>query len=65
MAVAAQAAPVRVVYVPLKKKRTVGAKRNIGVEKATADIVLMMDDDDHYPETSFRRRVAWLTAHPW
>jgi hypothetical protein len=65
MAVAAQAAPVRVVYVPLKKKRTVGAKRNLGVEKATADIVLMMDDDDHYPETSFRRRVAWLTAHPW
>ena len=65
MAVAAQAAPVKVVYVPLKKKRTVGAKRNVGVEKATADIVLMMDDDDHYPETSFRRRVAWLTAHPW
>ena len=25
----------------------------------------MMDDDDHYPETSFRRRVAWLTKHPW
>jgi len=23
-----------------------------------------MDDDDHYPETSFRRRVAWLTRHP-
>jgi hypothetical protein len=65
MAVAAQAEPVRVIYVPLKKKRTVGAKRNLGVQKATADIVLMMDDDDHYPETSFRRRVAWLTAHPW
>lgn len=65
MAVATQAAPVKVVYVPLKKKRTVGAKRNVGVEKATAEIVLMMDDDDHYPETSFRRRVAWLTAHPW
>jgi hypothetical protein len=65
MAVAAQAAPVDVVYIPLKKKRTVGAKRNLGVQKATADIVLMMDDDDHYPETSFRRRVAWLTAHPW
>jgi hypothetical protein len=25
----------------------------------------MMDDDDHYPETSFRRRVAWLTLHSW
>lgn len=25
---------------------------------------MFMDDDDHYPETSFRRRVAWLTKHP-
>jgi len=24
-----------------------------------------MDDDDHYPVTSFRRRVAWLLKHPW
>lgn len=65
MAVAEAAAPVKVVYIPLKKKMAIGAKRNMGVEKATADIVLMMDDDDHYPETSFRRRVAWLTRHPW
>jgi hypothetical protein len=65
VAVAAQAAPLRIVYVPLKKKTSVAAKRNMGVQKATADIVLMMDDDDHYPETSFRRRVAWLTKHPW
>ncbi len=65
MAVAERAAPVRVVYVPLRKKTTIGRKRNIGCEKATADIVLMMDDDDHYPETSFRRRVAWLTKGPW
>lgn len=59
------AAPIKGVYVPLRKKTTVAAKRNLGCEKATADIILMMDDDDHYPETSFRRRVAWLTAHPW
>lgn len=65
MAVAAAAAPVRVEYIPLKKKTAVGQKRNLGVARATADIVLMMDDDDHYPETSFRRRVAWLTMHPW
>lgn len=65
MAVASAAAPVRVEYIPLKKKTAVGEKRNIGVAKATADIVLMMDDDDHYPETSFRRRVAWLVRHPW
>jgi hypothetical protein len=65
VAVAESAAPVRVVYVPLKKKVPVSLKRNLAVEKATSDIVLMMDDDDHYPETSFRRRVAWLTKHPW
>lgn len=65
VAVAESAAPVRVVYVPLKKKLPVSEKRNMAVSKATAQIVLMMDDDDHYPETSFRRRVAWLTRHPW
>jgi len=65
VAVAESAAPVRVVYVPLKSKLPVSEKRNMAVGKATADIVLMMDDDDHYPETSFRRRVAWLTKHPW
>ena len=65
VAVANAAAPLRVEYIPLKKKTPVSEKRNIGVAAATADIVLMMDDDDHYPTTSFRRRVAWLTKHPW
>ena len=65
MAVAAQSAPVRIEYIPLKRKTTVAQKRNIGIERASANIILMMDDDDHYPQTSFRRRVAWLTAHPW
>ena len=50
-------------YVPLLKRTPVSQKRNIGVEKSSYDIVLFMDDDDHYPETSFRRRVAWLTKH--
>jgi hypothetical protein len=65
MAVAKSAAPVRVVYVPLRKKLPVSEKRNMAISTASEDIVLMMDDDDHYPETSFRRRVAWLTKHPW
>lgn len=65
VAVAESAAPVVVKYVPLAKKKSVAEKRNLGVAKASADIVLMMDDDDHYPETSFRRRVGWLTGHPW
>jgi glycosyltransferase involved in cell wall biosynthesis len=50
----------RVTYVPLAKKTPVGEKRNIGCARATNDIILFMDDDDHYPTTSFRRRVAWL-----
>jgi len=62
----AKRAPVaQVVYAPLPKKHSIGYKRNLGVERATHNVILFMDDDDHYPETSFRRRVAWLTKHPW
>lgn len=57
--------PLKIIYVPLAKKTAVSQKRNIGISKASSEIILMMDDDDHYPETSFRRRVAWLTKHPW
>jgi len=64
-AVAEKSDAIKIVYVPLPKKTSVATKRNIGTKRATADIILMMDDDDHYPETSFRRRVAWLTKHPW
>jgi glycosyltransferase involved in cell wall biosynthesis len=63
--VAAASDPLKMVYVELGKKTPISEKRNIGVSKATNSIILMMDDDDHYPETSFRRRVAWLTLHPW
>ena len=59
-----QAAPLQLVYVPLGKKTPIGEKRNKGIERAKNDIILFMDDDDHYPETSLRRRVAWLTKHP-
>jgi hypothetical protein len=51
---------VKMKYVPIQGRMTIGEKRNIGVKQATADIILFMDDDDHYPPTSFRRRVAWL-----
>ena len=54
-------APGIVTYVPLTRTRSIGYKRNLGVERASHDIILMMDDDDHYPSTSFRRRVAYLT----
>jgi hypothetical protein len=53
--------PGTIVYIPLTKKTALGVKRNLAIERAKNDILLMMDDDDHYPETSFRRRVAYLT----
>jgi hypothetical protein len=59
------AAPMSVSYIPLETKTDIGEKRNIGVHRAQHDIILMMDDDDHYPRTSFRRRVSWLLRHPW
>lgn len=48
-------------YIPLTGRRTVGEKRNIGCKAAKHDIIVFMDDDDHYPPTSLRRRVSWLT----
>ena len=60
-----KAAPLTVVYVPFERKLPISEKRNVGVNRSKNEIVLFMDDDDHYPETSFRRRVAWLTKHPW
>lgn len=60
-----KSAPLTVVYVPYERKLPISEKRNIGVKRSKNEIILFMDDDDHYPETSFRRRVAWLTKHPW
>jgi len=53
---------ISVKYIPLEGHLSIGTKRNIGVTHATHQIILFMDDDDHYPITSFRRRVAWLQA---
>jgi hypothetical protein len=52
---------LKIKYIPLEGRRSIGEKRNVGIGEATHDILLFMDDDDHYPPTSFRRRVAWLT----
>jgi hypothetical protein len=58
--------PMNVSYIPLDKKNVpIGAMRNRAITKAQHDIILFMDDDDHYPPTSFSRRVAWLMKHPW
>lgn len=41
---------------------TVGAKRNMAVRAASADVEIFvsMDDDDQYPSDSVARRVLWL-----
>jgi hypothetical protein len=55
---------IEITYVPVKNKRSIGYKRNKAVEAAKHDICVNMDDDDVYPETSFRRRVSWLLKFP-
>ena len=55
---------IDVTYVPMTTKRSIGYKRNKAVKAAKHAICVNMDDDDVYPETSFRRRVAWLLGHP-
>lgn len=51
---------LRIRYLPVEGRRSIGEKRNIGVAAASHEWILFMDDDDHYPVTSFRRRLAWL-----
>jgi hypothetical protein len=43
---------------------TIGAKRNLGVERASHDILVMLDDDDVYPNNSLVSRVAYMLAGP-
>jgi hypothetical protein len=56
-----QVPKIKLKYIPIEGRMSIGEKRNHAIEHASNDIILFMDDDDHYPETSFRRRVAWLT----
>ena len=61
MAFQVQVPELRIKYIPIEGRMTIGEKRNCAIREATNEIILFMDDDDHYPSTSFRRRVAWLT----
>lgn len=56
-----QVPSIKIKYIPIEGRMSIGEKRNHAIEYSTNDIILFMDDDDHYPDTSFRRRVAWLT----
>jgi hypothetical protein len=51
-----------ITFIPMSTKRSIGYKRNKAVQAARHSICVNMDDDDVYPETSFRRRVAWLLS---
>jgi hypothetical protein len=43
---------------------SIGEKRNLGVEKAMYDVLVMMDDDDVYPNNSVLHRVAMMLKEP-
>jgi hypothetical protein len=51
-------------YVLVDEKMKIGAKRNLAVESASHDILVMMDDDDVYPSNSILARVAHMLAEP-
>lgn len=51
-------------YILCDDKMTIGAKRNLAVEKASHDVICMLDDDDVYPNNSILTRVAFLNAKP-
>lgn len=43
---------------------TIGEKRNLGVQHAMYDTIVMMDDDDVYPNNSVLSRVAMMNMSP-
>jgi len=51
-------------YIRSEKGLTIGEKRNLGVQNAMYDIVVMMDDDDVYPNNSILQRVAMMLKSP-
>ena len=53
-----------VTYVKCEPGMTIAQKRNLGVEKAMYNTLIMMDDDDVYPENSVLHRVAMMMKEP-
>ena len=51
-------------YILVDEPLTIGAKRNLAIENASHDILVMMDDDDVYPNNSILARVAHMLAEP-
>jgi hypothetical protein len=53
-----------VTYIKCDPGMTIAAKRNLGVQKASYDILLHADDDDVYPENTVLHRVAMMMKEP-
>ena len=53
-----------VTYVRCEPGMTVSQKRNFAVSKCMYDTIVMMDDDDVYPENSVLHRVAMMMKEP-
>ena len=53
-----------VTYVRCEPGLSIGAKRNLGVEKSLYDVIVMCDDDDVYPENTVLHRVAMMMKEP-
>jgi hypothetical protein len=51
-------------YVLVDEPMTIGAKRNLAVSRASYDILVVMDDDDVYPNNSILSRVTHLLMEP-
>jgi len=51
-------------YILVDEPMTIGAKRNLAVSRATYDILVVMDDDDVYPNNSILSRVTHLMMEP-
>jgi glycosyltransferase involved in cell wall biosynthesis len=51
-------------YVLCDRPMNIGEKRNLAVERAKHDVLVMLDDDDVYPNHSVVSRVAMMLAEP-
>jgi hypothetical protein len=53
-----------VTYVLCDRPMNIGEKRNLAVSRAKHDVLVMLDDDDVYPNHSLVSRVAMMLAEP-
>ncbi len=59
---AAEQAGIAVKHLRLEKRLPLGAKRNLCHERASGELLVVMDDDDYYPPSRVSEAVAVLTA---